>query len=113
MITIDTLVMIVDGLDQDEVELLIAQDCIRPAGARGAWLFRDIDVARVRLIQDLRRDLTLQDEAVPIVLHLLDQLYDTRRHLLRLRAAVEHTVPPDVQVAILEALLATPRSLPD
>jgi chaperone modulatory protein CbpM len=85
LITIETLLMTVDDLDRDAVERLIALECIRPGGAPGAWLFRDIDVARVRLIQDLRRSLGLQDEALPVVLHLLDQLYATRRRLLRLR----------------------------
>ena len=104
MMTIEMLVMAVDGLDRDAVERLIAQDCVRPTGAPGAWRFRDIDVARVRLILELRRDLALADEAVPVVLHLLDQLYATRRRLIRLRAAVEQTVPPDLRVALLDAL---------
>jgi chaperone modulatory protein CbpM len=108
VITIETVVLTIDGLDRDGVEQLIAQDCIRPAGAPGAWLFREIDVARLRLIQDLRRTLALGDEALPVVLHLLDQLYAARRRLLRLREAVELTAPPDVHRAILNALSVAP-----
>ena len=33
------------------------------------------DVARARLISELQSDFGVNDEAVPIILHLLDQLY--------------------------------------
>lgn len=104
MITFDTLVVSVAGLDRDDVERLIERDCIRPIGRHGTWYFRDIDVARLRLILELRRDLALQEEALPVVLRLLDQVYETRRHLLRLRHAVEQTLPPELHPALIAAL---------
>jgi chaperone modulatory protein CbpM len=106
MIAIDDVVVTIAGLQREDVERLIEQECIRPAGTAGAWLFRDIDVARLRLIQELRQDLALQEEALPVVLRLLDQLYETRRHLRRLRAAVEQAVPPEMHQAVIEALSA-------
>ena len=39
------------------------------------------DLARILLIQDLRADLGVNDESVPIILHLLDQLHALRRIL--------------------------------
>jgi chaperone modulatory protein CbpM len=105
VITLDTLVMTIPGLERCDVEHLVAWDCIRPAGRQGAWLFREIDIARLRLIQELRRDLDLPEDALPIVLHLLDQLYATRRRLRRLHDAVEQAAPPDVRQAVIEALL--------
>ncbi len=104
MITIEALELTITGLRRQDVEVLIAQEVVRPAGQPGAWLFRDIDVARLRLIHELRRDLALHEEALPVVLHLLDQLYDTRRRLLRLRAALEHAAPPEVQQAVADRL---------
>jgi len=106
MITIDTLIVTVAGLDRREVEHWIAQDWLRPAGDQGAWLFRDIDVARLHLIRELRYELRLDEEAMPVVLRLLDQLYDARRRLRRLRDAVERTAPPEIHQAVLHALLA-------
>lgn len=105
MITIDMLVVTVAGLDRADVEHWIAQDLVRPAGQGGAWLFRDIDVARLRLIQELRHDLRLEEDALPVVLRLMDQLYDARRQLRRLRDAVEQGATADVQDGVLRVLL--------
>ncbi|MDE2200494.1 MAG: hypothetical protein KGJ41_15880 [Rhodospirillales bacterium] len=104
MITLDALILTVGGIERAEIEDCIAQDWVRPAGTQGAWLFRDIDVARLRLIHELRHELHLEEDALPVVLHLLDQLYDTRRHLLRLRAAIEQTAPADLRAALLDAM---------
>lgn len=106
MITIDTLVVTIHGLDRAEVEHWIDQDLLRPTRQDDAWLFRDIDVARLRLIQQLRHELRLEEDALPVVLRLMDQLYDSRRRLRRLRDAVEGSTPPDVREAVLQALLA-------
>jgi chaperone modulatory protein CbpM len=40
--------------------------------------FSEQDLARARLIQDLRGDLGVNDEGIALVLHLLDQLYGLR-----------------------------------
>ena len=106
MMTLDALIVTTEGLDRADVERWIEQDWVRPAGRRGTWLFREIDVARLRLIRDLRHELGLQDDALPIVLRLLDQLYDERRRLRRVRDAMDRTVPPEFREALLQALLA-------
>ena len=36
--------------------------------------FDEEDLARIQLIQELREDFGVNDEAVPIILHLIDQL---------------------------------------
>ena len=61
-------------------------------------------MARVYLIRSLRHDLGLRDDALPIVLRLVDQLYDERRRLRRLREALDRTMPDDVRRAVLHAL---------
>jgi len=43
--------------------------------------FSDMDVARARLIRDLKIDLGVNDEGVDVILHLLDQLHGLRRVL--------------------------------
>ena len=104
MITMEALVVTIGDLDPRQVEGWIASDWVRPAGGRGAWLFRDIDVARVHLIRSLRHDLGLRDDALPVVLRLVDQLYDERRRLRRLRDALDRTVPDDIRRAVLGAM---------
>ncbi|HUI18741.1 MAG TPA: hypothetical protein VL244_13820 [Alphaproteobacteria bacterium] len=73
-----------------------------PAGD-GGWVFHEIDVARVRLIYDLRRELEVAEETVPLVLSLLDQLYDMRATLKGVMRALERQ-PPAVKAAVVAAL---------
>jgi len=65
-------------------------------------VFHNIDVARLHLIQELRYGLHLEENALPVVLRLMDQLYDARR---RLRDAVERGAAPDAKDAVLRVLL--------
>ena len=106
MISIDTLIVTIDGLDRDEVENWIAQDWLRPVQDEGIWHFADIDVARLHLILDLRTDFQIDDHGMPMVLHLLDQLYDARRQLRRLGDAIT-LAPMDIREAILQAMTET------
>ena len=105
MMTLEAVVVTVAGLDRAEVEGWIAQHLLRPTRDGGAWLFGDIDVARLHLIQELRHELRLEEDALPVVLRLMDQLYDARRRLRRLRDAVERGAAADVRDAVLRALL--------
>ena len=69
--------------------------------------FSDLDVARVCLICDLRHDLAVEEETIPLVLSLLDQIYVLRRQMNALTAAIRQQ-PDDVRQAILD-LLDEPR----
>jgi chaperone modulatory protein CbpM len=72
-------------------------------------VFSDLDVARVCLICDLRHDLAVEEETVPLVLSLLDQLYAMRRQMNALRGALQQQ-PEDVRRSLLDLL---DRSRPD
>ena len=76
MIDIETLFTQVSGLDPDDLERWILNSWVRPAGNADRYEFREIDVARVRLIQELRDELQVNEDAIPVVLSLLDQLHD-------------------------------------
>jgi chaperone modulatory protein CbpM len=81
---------------------------VQPDGGEpAAWDFREIDIARVRLIHDLRRDLDVAEDAVPLVLSLLDQVYELRCTIKGMVRAVS-TQPPTVQQAVLTALRSSP-----
>jgi chaperone modulatory protein CbpM len=67
------------------------------------WLFHEVDVARVELIREIRQEFALDDEAVPVVLGLLDQVYGLRRQLRRLCDALA-AQPEEVRKEIKRAL---------
>jgi chaperone modulatory protein CbpM len=64
--------------------------------------FRDVDVARVRLIVDIRDDLGLPQDSIPVVLSLIDQVHGLRHELRRLAAAVA-AQPAEVRTRIRRA----------
>jgi chaperone modulatory protein CbpM len=66
-------------LEARVLEAWLEAGWLRPRGSRSSPEFSDIDVARVRLIADLRGDLGVNDEAVPVVLDLIDQIHGLRR----------------------------------
>ncbi|HVM86107.1 MAG TPA: chaperone modulator CbpM [Candidatus Binatia bacterium] len=105
-ITIDVLITQVSGLQREDLEHWIANQWVRPeeAGSGGDYVFHAIDVARVRLIQELHHDLQINEEALPVVLSLLDQLYDQRRRLRALADAIAAVAPEDVRHALARYL---------
>ncbi|GAN98238.1 MULTISPECIES: chaperone modulator CbpM [Komagataeibacter] len=106
MITLETLCVRIGNVPADEVQGWIDSDWLRPEGVRGHYLFREIDEARARLILELRDDMGINDEGMPVVLSLLDQLYAARRQMLRLREAI--SVPRDDELrSRVRALLAS------
>ena len=75
-----------------------------PSEATGErWVFHEVDVARVELILGIRREFAVDDEAMSLLLGLLDQVYSLRRQMRRLCDALEQQ-PPEVRDAIRRAL---------
>ena len=62
-------------ISRPELEFCIDENWILPEREGDNLAFDDVDLARLRLIAELRRDLAVNDEAVPLVLHLVDQLH--------------------------------------
>ncbi len=84
MIGIEALTDRISGLTRVDLARWIENDWVRPEGKPEAWQFQEIDVARVRLICELRFDLLIGEDALPVVLLLLDQLYRLRRQVIAL-----------------------------
>ena len=84
----------------------IARGWVQPEGASDAeWAFSDIDVARVRLIFELRIRMAVDVDALPLVLSLLDQIYILRGTLQAMVHALDDQ-PAPVRTAVLAALNA-------
>jgi chaperone modulatory protein CbpM len=112
MIGLDELVLHLEGLETRELLRWIERRWLLPerrpsAGSGEAYFFHEVDVARAELIVEIRREFALDDEALDLVLSLLDQLYGLRRALKRVCEAVA-TQPAEVQQAIARALAPSP-----
>jgi chaperone modulatory protein CbpM len=103
-ITVEMLCVRFAGLRRDDLYRWIDNAWVRPDDDAGQYVFRDIDVERVRLILVLRDEMTVDEESLPVVLSLLDQLYDLRRRVIRLRQALEETVTGEARRALLARL---------
>jgi chaperone modulatory protein CbpM len=104
MIDMEILMTRVSGVDRSDVERWIGASLVYPDFTTGRYAFQEIDVARVRLIQELRRDMQVNEEALPIVLSLLDQLYDLRRRMRDLGSAMREHLPEDTQQVLIHYL---------
>jgi len=78
----------VAGLKQEMLNVWLEEQWLIPSGLSVEMSFSDIDVARAQFIRELREDLGVNDEAVGIILNLLDQIHGMRRTLIEL----QHTV---------------------
>jgi chaperone modulatory protein CbpM len=104
MKTLAQVVLAVERVERVELTAWVERGWVAPAGRQGAeLLFSELDVARVCLICDLVKDLAVEEETVPLVLSLLDQVYTLRRELNALTAAIQRQ-PDDVRRAILDLL---------
>ena len=104
MITIETILLEFHELQPGELERWIGNQWVRPEGGPGAWQFHEIDLARIRLILDLRDTLEVAEPALPTVLSLVDQIYEMRRRMMQLNEAMERTLPAELRAAVLAHL---------
>ena len=75
-------------VSDSEVSEWITENWVLPIEEDGLLVFDEVDLARIKLIVELRRDLEVNDEAIPVVLRLLDQVYSLRRTLEELQEGV-------------------------
>lgn len=105
MIAVDELLIRCRGLDRGELFRWVENRWVLPERRDERWVFHEVDIARVELILDIRRDFAIDDEAMPLVLGLLDQVYGLRRQMRRLCDALA-SQPAEVQEAVRRALPA-------
>jgi chaperone modulatory protein CbpM len=65
-------------LDTPTLNAWVEAEWLVPITSQQSFQFSEADLARARLIQDLRTDFGVNDEGISIILHLLDQLYGLR-----------------------------------
>ncbi len=86
-------------VERSELQAWIEASWVRPDPDERGPQFGPVDVARLRLIQELRHDLAIDAEAIPVVLSLVDEMYTLRRRLGALTRALAET-SPDVRTTV-------------
>lgn len=104
MIRIEALVARFPALARVDVERWVEMEWIRADREAGAYVFHEIDVARVELILNLRDEMDVNEDAMPIVLSLLDQLFEARRRMRDLDEALAKVAPDAVRRDVAEHL---------
>ena len=107
MISLEDLLRRHTALDRRELVAWVENRWVLPERRDKTWIFYDVDVARVELILEIRHQLAIEDEALSLVLGLLDQVYDLRRQLGRLCDALA-VQPPEIKAAVKRALPRSP-----
>lgn len=96
----------VTRIELRELRSWVRKGWIRPATGESGPVFDDLDVARIRLVCDLHKDMSLPSDAIPVILSLLDQVHGLRRELRGLAEAVD-AQPDATRRAIVEAYRAS------
>jgi chaperone modulatory protein CbpM len=81
------------GVDRAAVTSWIEQRWVLPETEGNVWQFDDMDLARLRLIAELTQELEIGNEAIPVVLNLLDQIYQLRDKLAAIEQAIDAASP--------------------
>ena len=90
-------------LHRETLHMWIDRGWLAPRRSHSGYLFQEIDVARIRLIHEFRYDLDLDEEAMDVILPLLDQVHGLRRELRRLADAV-NAEPEHIRMRIAATL---------
>lgn len=109
LMTLDEVVTRIDaaGLTISHAQLtyFAEQQWVRARQEEGAWYFDEQDAARARLICEMRDDMAINDEAMPLVLRLLDQVYALRGVIGEVQQVLGQ-LPVDERAEIEEKLRA-------
>ncbi len=90
-----------------ELAVWVERHWVKPVQQGDQLLFDEADAARARLIDELRHDMALDEEAIPVVLGLIDQLHFMHRTMARICAALDE-VDPATSARLNELLTRDP-----
>jgi len=98
MLTERDLLSRVQRLSVTRLRVWVAQGWIKPAGA-ATRSYSEADVARAVLICNLEDELGFDEEDVPVLLNLIDQIHGLRAELKGLLDALED-LPPELRATV-------------
>jgi chaperone modulatory protein CbpM len=107
MMRVEEIVEQTETLRRSDLEAWINEELIAPETDSAGMVFSEMECARIRLICSLlsalcslRYELEVEADTLPVIMSLIDQLYETRHRLLKLAAAVSAQDKP-IRAAIL------------
>lgn len=89
----------VSDLTPEQLDRYIRAGVVQPVQSQDGPLFREIDIARLSLIVDLAEGYHLNDEAMALVMSLLDQLHGLHGDMRALLDAVAQK-PPETRARL-------------
>ncbi len=95
----------VGRLSAERLEICVTRSWVKPRQGERGPAFDETDLARLQLIVELTEDLEVNDEAVPVVLGLMDELNTLRRRMKALDVVLED-LEPDTRRVVIEHLRA-------
>ena len=95
------------GVPADLLAMWIERRWVCPPGGER---FRPVDLARIRLIAELRQELEVDDSALELVLPLLDQLHAERARLRRLAGLLAERAPAELIEQLRAAMTGFPEA---
>jgi chaperone modulatory protein CbpM len=81
------------GIAQTTLQVWVEEGWLVPRAGDADLLLSEIDLARARLIRDLREEIGVNDEGIGVILSLLDQVHGLRSVLFDLRRQLGSTKP--------------------
>ncbi len=78
----------IDRLSHDRLTVCVTQSWVRPRLSDHGTVYDETDLARLRLIVELTEDMAVNDEAVPLILNLIDEVSTLRRGMRVLDGAL-------------------------
>ncbi|MDK2776548.1 MAG: chaperone modulator CbpM [Pseudomonadota bacterium] len=103
MMTENEVLQRIGRLDRERLQLCIRHTWVRPLLSAQGHVFDETDLARLTLITELTEDLGVNDEALPLILNLLDEVNTLRRHMRAVDQALGEQ-GTEVCAAVLERL---------
>ncbi len=79
----------VSRLSVTRLRRFVAADCVRPAEDAGEAQFTEADLARLELLLDLSESYDFDEDALSLVMGLIEQLHGMRREMHALGRAID------------------------
>jgi len=107
MIDEQTVLSRITGISVVQLRVWVSQEWVRPARSGATMVYNEADIARIQLLHLLGNQLGVGNEAIPIILSLIDQVHDLRGQMQIISRVVE-SQPDDVRAEILQRLRERP-----
>lgn len=100
----DETIAAIAWLTRQRLDVFVSAALVDPVQTKAGRTYRPIDLARLALLCDLTEQFDLTEDALGIVISLIDALHAARRNLHRVAEALENE-PPDVRQRVGARLL--------